>query len=251
MSHSHSSRLRRPRAAVGKCCLAVCLLGTFAFAQDILLALAEVPGMPALPRAQARLLRGEWTLAAQLADAGLSSDAINAPLRAAKVRALAALKDFSAAETELALLRASHNLSAIALAAVAISIERGDAADKKDAALGPLMGRPAEEWRPLLPVIAHQRTDRIKTSLNGRSTGLVTLNPLMIGLALLAFLAALAWAIAVSLRGTIVVRVQWDSDAKDELFSILVSRSPHTPSIDNLTAYRKKNGRDRQAQAAL
>jgi hypothetical protein len=182
MSHSHSSRLRRPRAAVGKCCLAVCLLGTFAFAQDILLALAEVPGMPALPRAQARLLRGEWTLAAQLADAGLSSDAINAPLRAAKVRALAALKDFSAAETELALLRASHNLSAIALAAVAISIERGDAADKKDAALGPLMGRPAEEWRPLLPVIAHQRTDRIKTSLNGRSTGLVTLNPLMIGL---------------------------------------------------------------------
>jgi hypothetical protein len=37
-----------------------------------------------------------------------------------------------------------------------------------------------------------------------------------------------------------VVRVQWDSDAKDELFSILISRSPHTPSIDNLTAYRKK-----------
>jgi hypothetical protein len=104
---------------------------------------------------------------------------------------------------------------------------------------------------------AHQRTDRIGTSLRietsliGRSTGLVTLNPLMIGLAVLAFLAALAWAIAVSLRGTIVVRVQWDSDAKDELFSILVSRSPHTPSIDNLTAYRKKNGRDRQAQAAL
>ena len=460
------------------------MVGRFAFAQDILLALAEDPGMPALPRAQARLLRGEWALVAQLAIAGLSNDAINAPLRAAKVRALAARKDFSAAETELALLRASRNLSAIALAAVAISIERGDAADKKDATLGPLMGRPAEEWRPLLPVIAatppgtfgprveaavlaaaekisaqepglasllaaralatggqgrqaaglvkvqelsadqiktisarlsaesdsasmglaqklstrqeeaktiaaeagpekptgppsllarklrtvlqgfdalydpnlsaiqiaplpgsgqpfywpflvrkqklsdglletlmrspwklqatqakiqtellppgrltdeglsslahdldcgalllyrirpaglapwvtvelvlydaaHQRTDRIGTSLRietsliGRSTGLVTLNPLMIGLAVLAFLAALAWAIAVSLRGTIVVRVQWDSDAKDELFSILVSRSPHTPSIDNLTAYRKKNGRDRQAQAAL
>jgi hypothetical protein len=443
------------------------IVGRFRFAQDILLALAEDPGLPALPRAQARLLRGEWTLAAKLADAGLSSDAKNAPLRAAKVRALAALKDFDAAETELALLRASQNLSAVALAAMAISIERGDAVDKKDAALAPLLGRPAAEWRPLLPVIAatppgtfgpqveaaalaaaekiatqepglssllaaralaaggqaqqaaglvkvhelsadqiqaisarlnaqadsasaglaqklstrqaeakviaaeagpapptgapsllarnlrtvlqgfdalydpslsaiqvaplpgsgqpfywpflvrkdhlgeglletlmrspwelqatqakmqtellpperltdeglaslahelgcgalllyrirpaglapwvtielvlhdvaHQRTDRMETTLIGRSTGLVTLNPLMIGLAVLAFLAALAWAIAASLRGTIVVRVQWDADAKDELFSILISRSPHTPSVDNLAAYRKK-----------
>jgi len=443
------------------------IVGRFAFARDILLALAEDPGMPALPRAQARLLRGEWALAAQLADAGLSSDAKNAPLRAAKVRALAALKDYSAAEAEMAALRASHNLSAVALAAMALSIERGDAADKKDAALDPLVGRPAGEWRPLLPVIAatppgtfgprveaaalaaaekiaaqepglasllaaralaaggqarqaaglvkvqelsagqikaisarlsaesdsasvglaqklstrqeeakiiaaeagpekptgppsllarnlrtvlqgfdalydpnlsaiqiaplpgsgqpfywpflvrkqklsdglletlmrspwelqatqakiqtdllppgrltdeglsslahdlgcgalllyrirpagmapwvtvelvlhdvaRQRTDRIETSLIGRSTGLVTLNPLMVGLAILAVLAVLAWAIALSLRGTIVVRVQWDSDAKDELFSILISRSQHTPSVDNLTAYRKK-----------
>jgi hypothetical protein len=443
------------------------IIGRFAFARDILLALAEDPGLPALPRTQARLLRGEWTLAAKLADAGLSSDAKNAPLRAAKVRALAALKDFDAAEIELALLRASQNLSAVALAALAISIERGDTVDKKDAALAPLLGRPAAEWRPLLPVIAatppgtfgpqveaaalaaaeklatqepglssllaaralategqaeqaaglvkvhelsaaqiqaisarlnakadsasaglaqqlstrqaeakaiaaeagpatpsgppsllarnlrtvlqgfdalydpglsaiqiaplpgsgqpsywpflvrknhlgeglletlmrspwelqatqakmqtellpperltdeglaslardlgcgalllyrirpaglapwvtvelvlhdvaHQRTDRLETTLIGRSTGLVILNPLVIGLAVLAFLAALAWAIAASLRGTIVVRVQWDADAKDELFSILISRSPHTPSVDNLAAYRKK-----------
>jgi len=443
------------------------IVGRFAFAQDILLALAEDPGMPALPRAQARLLRKEWALAAKLADEGLSSDTKNAPLRAAKVRALAAIKDFGAAETELALLRATHNLSAVALAAMALSIERGDPVDKKDAALAPLLGRPAGEWRPLLPVIAatppgtfgpqveaaalataekiafqepglasllaaralaaggqaqqaaglvkiqelsaeqikaisarlgaeadsasaglaqklttrqeeakaiaaeagpekptgppsllarnlrtvlqgfddlydpslstlqiaplpgsgqpfywpflvrkehlreglletlmrspwelqatqakiqteilppgrltdeglaslahdlgcsalllyrirpagmapwvtvelvlhdvaHQRTERIETSLVGRSTGLVTLNPLVIGLAVLASLAALAWAIAASLRGTIVVRVQWDADAKDELFSILISRSPHTPSVDNLTVYRKK-----------
>jgi len=436
-------------------------------ARNILLALAEDPALPALPRAQARLLQGEWALASQLADAGLSSDPKDASLRAAKVRALAALKNFSAAESELAVLRDLRNPSALALASLALAIERGDPAEKKDAALAPLVGRPASEWRPLLPVIAatapgtfgpsmeaaalaaaeklaaqepglastlaaralaadgqsqqaaglvkvqelsadqikaisarlsaqadsasaglaqkistrqeeakaiaaesgsekptgppsalarnlrpvlqgfdalydpnlstiqiaplpgsgqpfywpflvrkdhlseglletlmrspwelqatrskiqtellpaerltdeglasltrdlgcgalllyrirpagvtpwvmvelvlydvaHGRTDHIETSLIGRSTGLVTLNPLMIGLAVLAFLAALGWAIAISLRGTIVVRVQWDSDAKDELFSILISRSPHTPSIDNLTVYRKK-----------
>jgi hypothetical protein len=85
-----------------------------------------------------------------------------------------------------------------------------------------------------------QQIIRSEASLIGRSTGLVILNPLMIVLAVLAFLGALGWAIVISLRGSIVVRVQWDADAKDELFSILISRSPQTPSIDNITAYRKK-----------
>jgi hypothetical protein len=443
------------------------VVARLAGARNILLALAGDPALPALPRAQARLLLGEWAGAVQLADAGLSTDPKNAALRAAKVRALAALKNFSAAEAELTLLRGSRNPSAIALAAVSLAIERGDPMDKRDAALAPLVGRPASEWRPILPLIAatppgafgpqmeaaalaaaeklvsqepglastlaaralasggqvrevaalvqvqelnadqvkaisarlnaeadsasaglsqklatrqeeakataaesggekpsgppsplarnlrqvlqgfdrlydpalatiqiaalpgsgqpfywpflvrtgrmrdgllealrrppwelratqakletellpperltdegiatmanelgcgalllyrirpaslapwvtlelvlydvaHQRTDRLETSLVGRSTGLMVLNPLLIGLVVLAFLATLAWAIALSLRGTIVVRVQWDSDAKDELFSILISRSPHTPSIANLTAYRKK-----------
>ena len=443
------------------------VVARLAGAKSILLALAEDPALPALPRAQARLLLGEWEGANQLADAGLSSDGKNAALRAAKVRALAALRNFSAAETELTLLRGARNLSAIALAAVALAIERGDPVNKRDAALAPLAGRPAAEWRPILPLIAatppgtfgaqmeaaamaaaeklaahepglastlaaralaaggparqaaplvqvqelnadqikaisarlsaeadsasagllqklatrqeeaktiaaeaepekpsgppsllarnlrqvlqgfdglydpalstiqiaplpgsgqpfywpflvrkermseglletlrrspwelqatrakiqtellpperltdegiatlahdlgcgalllyrvrptslapwvtlelvlhdvaHQRTYRIETSLIGRSTGLMGLNPLVIGLAVLAFLAMVAWAIALSLRGTIVVRVQWDADAKDEMFSILISRSPHTPSIDNLTVYRKK-----------
>ena len=443
------------------------LFGRSAFAQTILLALAEDPGLPALPRTQARLLRGEWTLAAKQAASGLANDPKNAPLRAAKVRALVALKDFSAAETELVLLRGSHNLSALALAAMVLAVERGDSVDSKDEALAPLVGRPAGEWRPLLPAIAatppgtfgpqieaaalaaaekiaaqepglasmlaaraliaggqakqaaplikvqdlnadqikaigarlateadsasaglakqintrqeeakaiaaesgleipagppsllarnlrqviqnfealydpglstiqiaplpgsgqpfywpflvrkqqlsaglletlrrspwelkatqakiqtdllpperltdegiasltqdlgagalllyrirpaglapwttielvlydgaHQRTDRIETSMIGRSTGLVAVNPLVVGFAILIGLALLAWAIALSLRGTIVVRVQWDSDSKDELFSILVSRSTHTPSVDNLAAYRKK-----------
>jgi hypothetical protein len=436
-------------------------------AQTILLALAADPALPALPRAQAQLLRANWAVAVRLADIGLAAEPKNAPLRAAKVRALAALKNFAAAETELAVLRDSHSLSSVALASVALAIERGDAVEKRDAALAPLIGRPAAEWRTLLPIIAatppgtfgpgveaaalgaaekiaaqepglastlaaralvaggqagqaaglvkvqelnadqikaisvrlraeadtaasglaqqistrqeeakaiaaevgpekptgppsalarnlrlvlqdfdalydpnlstiqiaplpgsgqpfywpflvrkehlgeglletlmrspwelqatrtkiqtellpaerltdeglaslardlgcgalllyrirpaglapwvtvelvqydvaRGRSDRIETSLIGRSTGLVTLNPLMIGLGVLAVLAALGWAIAISLRGTIVVRVQWDSDAKDELFSILISRSPHTPSIDNLTVYRKK-----------
>jgi hypothetical protein len=443
------------------------VVARLAIAKHILGALAEDPALPALPRAQARLLRGEYATVIELADAGLSGDPKNAPLRAAKVRALSARKDFSAAEAELSLLRGSRNLPATALAAVALALERGDSMEKKDAALAPLLGRPAAEWRPILPLVAttppgtfgprveaavlaaaeklasqepglastlaaralatggqarqasalikvqelsaeqikdisarlnadadsasarlsqqvsvrqeeaktiaaeagpekptgppstlarnllpvlqgfdglyepslsaiqiaplpgsgqpfywpflvrkqhmaeglletlmrspwelqatpakvqtdvlpaerltdeaiaslahdlgcgalllyrirpaglapwvtldlvlydvaHQRTNRIEASLVGRSTGLVMLNPLMIVFAVVAFLCTLAWAVVISLRGTVTVRVQWDSDAKDELFSISISRSPHTPTIDNLTAYRKK-----------
>ncbi len=443
------------------------MVARLAGARNILLALAGDPALPALPRAQARLLLGESAVAVQLADAGLSTDPKNAALRAAKVRALVALKSFPAAEAELTLLRGSRNPSAIALAAVSLAIARGDPVDNRDAALAPLVGRPASEWRPLLPIIAatapgtfgpkmeaaalaaaeklasqepglastlaaralaaggqarqvaslvevqelnadqvkaisarldaeadsasaglsqklatrqeevkaiaaetgperpsgppsplarnlrqvlqgfdslydpalstiqiaalpgsgqpfywpflvrkehmregllealrrspwelqatparietellpperltdegiatlardmgcsalllyrirptslapwvtlelvlydvtHQRFDHIETSLVGRSTGLMALNPLLIVLVALAFLGTLAWAVLLSLRGTIVVRVQWDSDAKDELFSILIAHSPHTPAIDNLTVYRKK-----------
>jgi len=57
------------------------------------------------------------------------------------------------------------------------------------------------------------------------------LNPLMVALLAVAFLGALGWAVLISLRGTVVVRVQWDTDSKDELFSLLISRSPITPTI--------------------
>ena len=436
-------------------------------ARDVLRAIAEDASLPALPRTQARLLRGEWNMAAQLADAGLAKEPKNVPLRAARVRALAALKDFQTAEQELALLKGARNLTALALAQVSLAIERGDPQAKKDEALAPLVGRPAGEWRQVLPSIAatppgtfgprveaaalaaaqklsaqepglvstlaaralaggaaaretagmirgeelsaeqikalsvrlsaeadssaaglsqqikarqdeakelevdtgpqrptgppsalaknllpvlqefgalyepslssiqiapmpgsgqpfywpflvrkqnlaegllealmrppwelratnakldtevlppgrftdegissmahdmgasalllyrirpsgvapwvtvelvlhdsaNQRTDRLEASLVGRSTGLVMLNPLMVVLAVMAFLAALGWTIVISLRGTIQVRVQWDSDAKEEMFSILISKTQKTPTIENLGAYRKK-----------
>jgi hypothetical protein len=436
-------------------------------AKDTVRTLAEDPALPALSRTQAKLLIGDATAALELADTGLKGDPKNAPLRAEKVRALAVLKDFPAAEKELAALKGMSNQTAIALAAVTLAIERGDPVEKKDEALASLVGRPAVEWRPLLPLIAdtppgtfgptieagalaaaeklslqepglastlatralsggaksqqiaplikvqelsaeqikvisaslsaevdsasaglsariktreeeakaiaieagperptgppstlasnlrqvlqgfdalyepsltsiqiaalpgsgqpfywpflvrkqqladglletlmrspwelqatnakaqtevmppehlsdegiatlahelgcsalllyrihpsslapwvtvelvlhdvtRQRTDRIETSLIGRSTKLVMLNPLMVVLGALAVLCAMGWIVLISLRGTIVVRVQWDADAKDELFSILISRSPHTPTIENITAYRKK-----------
>jgi hypothetical protein len=87
---------------------------------------------------------------------------------------------------------------------------------------------------------ASQRTDRIEASLVGRSTGLVIINPLIIALGVLAVLAAMGWAIVISFRGAIHVRVQWDSDAKDEMYSILISKTNKTPTIENFTAYRKK-----------
>jgi hypothetical protein len=86
----------------------------------------------------------------------------------------------------------------------------------------------------------HQRFERIETTMAGRSTGLMIVNPLVIGLVSLAGIALLVWLVVLSLRGTVVVRVQWDADAKDELFSLLVSRSPTTPTIDNIAVYRKK-----------
>lgn len=436
-------------------------------AKDILRAIAEDPGLPALPRVQARLLMGEWNAAVEQTDDGLARDPKNISLRSAKVHALAALKDFASAERELTVLKTSANQPVVVLARVALAIERGDPMEKKDEALAPLVGRPAGEWRQVLPLIAatppgtfgarieaaaleaaaklsfqepglastlaaralaggaqsrqatslikvqdlsaeqittisarlnanadsasagliqqikarqeeaekiaaasgpekptgppstlalsllpvlqgfdglyepslteikiaplpgsgqpfywpflvrkarladgllealmrspwelaattseihtdalsddrltdeglatlasdlgssalllygirpagyapwvtvelvlydaaHQRTERAKASLIGRSTGLVMLNPLMVGLFTVAFMCAFGWAVLISLRGTVVVRVQWDSDSKDELFSILISRSPTSPVIDNLTAYRKK-----------
>jgi hypothetical protein len=85
-----------------------------------------------------------------------------------------------------------------------------------------------------------QRTDKIEASLVGRSTGLMVLSPLWIALFVLACIGVAGWVVLLSLRGTVVVRVQWDSDAKDEMFCILISRLPHTPTIENITTFRKK-----------
>jgi hypothetical protein len=46
--------------------------------------------------------------------------------------------------------------------------------------------------------------------------------------------------VVLSFRGTIVVRVQWDPDSKEEMFSIRISQSNQTPVIENPTAYKKK-----------
>jgi hypothetical protein len=438
----------------------------FVGARQVLQDIADDPGLSALPRAQALLLMGDWDVALERADAGLASDGKNILLRAARVRALAARKDFAAAEREIQILRGAHNPSVLALAQVALAMARGDSPDQLAEALSPLFGRPPADWRPVLPLMAaappgsfgargeaaalaaaeklahqepglastlaarallggakaqdaaplirvqdlsagqvqsvsarlgdeggaavglgqqikaredearalaaavgpekptgppselasnlrgvlqdfaalyepkltaiaiaplpgsgqpfywpyliraprlgegliealmrspwelqatvaklptetmppdrftdegmatlahdlgqgavlfyrvrpaglapwvtlefllfdsaNQRIERIEASMVGRSTGLMVLNPLWLGLVVLACLAVLVWAIRISLRGTITVRVQWDSDSKDEMFTILISRRAQTPTIDNVGAYRKK-----------
>jgi hypothetical protein len=434
-------------------------------AKQILRDIADDPGMTALPRAQAAILMGDWGKALERAEAGLSSDGKNVLLRVAKIRALAARKDFEGAEREFPHLKGSPSL--LALAQVAVAVERGDSGEKLALALAPLLGRPATEWRAVLPLIAtappgsfgaraetaalaaaeklsqqepglastlaaralaggakaqdaaplikvqdlsaeqvkvlsgslsdqggdaaaglgqqikareeeakliaatagperptgppsllasnlravlrdfdglydpklsaiqiaplpgsgqplywpylirrqrlgegllealmrppwelrasaakvqtetlpserfseegmaslahdmeaaavlfyrvrpagfapwvtlelylhdtaRQRTDKIETAMVGRSTGLMVLSPLWIALFVLACIGAGFWVVLLSLRGTVVVRVQWDSDAKDEMFCILISRSPHTPTIESITAFRKK-----------
>jgi hypothetical protein len=438
----------------------------FAGPKQVLREIADDPGMAPLPRAQAAVLMGDWDRALERADAGLASDGKNILLRVAKVRALAARGDFQSAEREIQALKSAHNPSVLALAQVAVGLERGDSPEKLTEALAPLVGRPPADWRPLLPLIAsskpgsfgargeaaalaaaeklsqqepglagalatralaggatpqetapliklqdlsagqvktisgrlgdeggaaadlsrqirareeeakqiaaaagpekptgppsalasslravlqdfdalyeptlnaiqiaplpgsgqpfywpflirkqrlgegllealmrspwelhatvakvqtetlgtdqlsdegmvtiahdtgaaavlfyrarpaglapwatlelflydssHQRIDKIETQMMGRSTGLMVLSPLWIALMVLAGLGLFSWALVVSLRGTVVVRVQWDSDAKDEMFSILISKSPNTPTVENITVYRKK-----------
>ena len=465
---AQSALLAQDSVAVARALdLAVPKLGAEASGQrPALQDIAADPGLSALPRAQALLLLGDYGAALERAEAGLASDGKNALLRTAKVRALAGRADFSAAEQEIQAIKAARSPSLVALAQVALGLARGDSPEKMTEALSPLIGRPAGEWRSVLPLIAtaapgtfgergeaaalaaveklaqqepglastlaarallggakaqdaaplikvqdlsaeqvksvgarladqggvaadlsrqikareeeakaiaeaagpekptgppsalasnlrnvlqdfvglyeprlttiaiaplpgsgqpfywpylirrerlgdgliealmrspwelqasvskvrtdtlpperftdegmatlahdivdgavlfyrvrpsglapwatlelvlfdpiHQRIEKIETSMVGRSTGLMAPSPLWIGLFVLACLAVLAWAVRVSLRGTIVVRVQWDSDAKDEMFSILISRRPQTPTIENITAYRKK-----------
>jgi hypothetical protein len=435
-------------------------------ARPVLQDIAADPGLSALPRAQALLLLGDHATSLERAEAGLASDGKNILLRAAKVRALAGQADFAAAEREIQTIKAARNPSALAVAQVVLGRARGDSPEMMAEALSPLFGRPAVEWRSVLPLIAtaapgtfgargesaalaaaeklaqqepglastlaaralvggakaqdaaplikvqdlsteqaksvgaylggeggavadlgqqikareeeaqaiaaaagpekptgppgilasdlrnvlqdftalydpkltsiaiaplpgsgqpfywpyrirrerlgegliealmrspwelqatlskvqtealpaerftdegmaalahdivdgavlfyrvrpsglapwvalelvlfdpaNQRIEKIETSMVGRSTGLMVPSPLWIGLLVLACVAILVWAVRMSLRGTIVVRVQWDSDAKDEMFSILISRRPQTPTIENVTAYRKK-----------
>ena len=121
---------------------------------DVLRSLAEEPGLLKQTRVQARLLMGDWTAAVELADEGLAADPKNIALRAAKARAKIALRDFDAAERELDMLKGSRNVPAVAVARAALAIERGDAVEKRDEALSPLLGRPASEWRVALPVVA-------------------------------------------------------------------------------------------------
>jgi hypothetical protein len=88
--------------------------------------------------------------------------------------------------------------------------------------------------------VPKQQVYRASGSLVGRSTGLVMINPLIAALFVLALLGAGAWVTIISFRGAIVARVQWDPDSKDEMFSILISRSNKAPVIENTTAYKKK-----------
>jgi len=437
---------------------------------EVLRSLAEEPSLPKPTRVQALLLMRDWAAAVELADEGLASDPKNVALRASKVRAKVALRDFDAAQSELDLLKSARNLPAVMVARAALAVERGDPVEKRDEALSPLLGRPASEWRLALPllaasapgtfgpqvesaalaaaqklapqepglassvatralaggaavsqaaplikvqdlsteqvkavgarldtvggsdpaaaalsqeiksrqdesvqalaagqgpekpagppstlarnlhpllqkfdllyeptltavsiaplpgsgqpfywpflvrperlsagllealmrppwelsasrskvrteelpanrvtedalaVLAHdlgseavlmyriqpaglapwvdvelilfdvgkQKVYRANSSLIGRSTGLVMFNPLVVALCLLALLGSVAWVIVLSFRGAIVVRVQWDPDSKEEMFSVLISRSNKTPVIENPATYQKK-----------
>ena len=123
-------------------------------ALDVLRSLAEEPGFPTMTRVQARLLMQDWSAAVELADEGLAAEPKNINLRAAKLRAKAALRDFAAADGEAAALKSNRSHPAVAVALAILAIERGAPVAKRDEALQPLVGRPASEWRTVLPLLA-------------------------------------------------------------------------------------------------
>ncbi len=88
--------------------------------------------------------------------------------------------------------------------------------------------------------VAKQKVHKASSALIGRSTGLVMVNPFIVGLFVLALIGSVAWVVVLSVRGAIVVRVQWDPDSKEEMFSILISHSNKTPVIENPAVYKKK-----------
>lgn len=122
-------------------------------ARDLLQSIGDDPGLPAPPRVRARLLVGDWSAAIELADQGLSGDPKQVGLRAAKARALVALRDFANAGHELDLLNGVR-VPQVVVARLALAVERGDSQEACDQALSPLIGRPASEWRAVLPIIA-------------------------------------------------------------------------------------------------
>jgi len=83
---------------------------------DVLRSLAEEPSLPKPTRVQARLLMGDWAAAVELADEGLAADPKNVALRAAKVRAKVALRDFDAAQSELDMLKSARSVPAVVVA---------------------------------------------------------------------------------------------------------------------------------------
>jgi hypothetical protein len=122
-------------------------------ARELIQSVSDDPGLPAPARVQARLLLGDWSAAIELADQGLSGDPKHIVLRAAKARALASLRDFVGADRELDLLKDSR-LAQVLVARLVLAVERGDSPDARDQAVAPLVGRPASEWRAVLPIIA-------------------------------------------------------------------------------------------------
>ena len=120
--------------------------------RELLEAIADDPSLPAVPRAQAKLLLSDWLSADALAQQGLASDPKQLVLHAIRARALAALKKFDEAEKVAAELKTNRTLST--LANLAIGLYRSDDSIKNDAAIAPLIGRPAAEWRPVLALIA-------------------------------------------------------------------------------------------------
>jgi hypothetical protein len=97
-----------------------------AFAKNILLALAEDPALPALPRAQARLLLGEWAVASATGRRG----AVERPQERRLARGQGAragrAQELFRGRNRAGLAARLAQLSAVALAAVALAIERGD-----------------------------------------------------------------------------------------------------------------------------
>jgi hypothetical protein len=216
-------------------------------ALDLLRSLADEPGLPAATRVQARLLMNDWGAAVELVDQALAGEPKNVSLRAAKLRAKAALRDFAAADAEAAQLKAQRSLPAVAVALAVLAIERGDPVAKRDEALAPLVGRSASEWRIALPLLAAYPPGTFGPTIEHAALAaaqkLAAQEP---GLAALVATRALAGGASVS-QAAPLINVQ---DLSGEQVKAVSAQLEKAGGTDQMTASLSQEIRARQEESA-
>jgi hypothetical protein len=82
--------------------------------------------------------------------------------------------------------------------------------------------------------------EKVTTVLPGLGLHLVETADWVWSAAIVFVLSLVIWGLAIYFRGTVEVRVHYQTDSHDELFTIELSRTPETPELGDQEAYRER-----------